>query len=257
MSTTEGHSVNDLAKVYHYPVNVNGSWVLRMPSHRAIQYMQDPAGGWERERLAAMRDTIRPDSVVYDVGSEQGDFTALISSWCHEGSVVAVEPNPWVWPCIKAIFDENDLTPPAATYVGFVGADPLIPSNPDGLRRGFFHEWPDCARGVIDPAAGFAHMAQEQDRIPTTTIDALVSKTGLIPDVITMDTEGSEWHVLRGATRTLTVHRPTVFVSVHEDFLRDMYGQTPEDVHTLMAKAGYNAELLAVDHEAHWRYTPR
>lgn len=257
MSTTEGHSVNDLAKVYHYPVNVNGSWVLRMPSHRAIQYMQDPISGWERERLAAMHEVIRPDSVVMDIGAEQGDMTALLASWAHTGALVAIEPNPWVWPCIKAIFDENDLTPPAATYVGFVGADPLIPSNPDGLRRGFFHEWPDCARGVIDPAAGFAHMAQEQDRIPTTTIDALVSKTGLIPDVITMDTEGSEWHVLRGATRTLTVHRPTVFVSVHEDFLRDMYGQTPEDVHTLMAKAGYNAELLAVDHEAHWRYTPR
>lgn len=246
-----------LSKVYFYPTVVNDTWTIRLPSHRAIQYMQDPAGGWERERLAAMRDTIRPDSVVYDVGSEQGDFTALISSWCHEGSVVAVEPNPWVWPCIKAIFDENDLTPPVATYVGFVGSNTTIPTNPDGIRRGFFRGWPDCATGIIDPAAGFAHMAQEQDRVPTTTVDELVRRTGQVPDVLTMDVEGSEWYVLRGATKTLAKHRPTVFVSIHEVFLRDMYGQSPADVLHLMDKAGYDGTHLATDHEAHWRFDPR
>ena len=247
---------NDLAKTYFYPTRINDTWTMRLPSHRAIQYLQDSAG-WEVERLAAMHATIKATDTVFDIGSEQGDMTGLIAQWTPEGHVVAIEPNPWVWPCIKAIFDENNLTPPAATYVGFVGSDPTVPTNPDGIRRGFFRGWPECAIGVIDPAAGFAHMAQEQDRVPTTTVDALVAKTGLAPNVITMDTEGSEWHVLRGATRTLAQHRPIVFVSVHPEFLRDLYGQTPEDVHHLMDKAGYDAELLAVDHEEHWMYTAR
>lgn len=247
---------NDLAKTYHYPTRVNDTWTIRLPSHRAIQYLQDSTG-WERERLAAMHDTIKASDVVYDIGAEQGDMTGLLASWAFSGAVVAIEPNPWVWPCIKAIFDENDLTPPAATYVGFVGANDTVPTNPDGIRRGFFRGWPDCATGVIDPAAGFAHMAQEQDRVPTTTVDGLVSKTGLIPNVLTMDVEGSEWFVLRGATRTLAVHRPVVFVSVHEAFLRDFYGQCPDDVHRLMAKHGYAGEHLATDHEAHWKFTPR
>ena len=249
---------NDLAKTYFWPTRINDTFTMRLPSHRAIQYMNPDGGGkWEAERLAAMHATIKPSDVVYDIGAEQGDMSALLASWAFSGALVAIEPNPWVWPCIKAIFDENDLTPPAATYVGFVGSDPMVPTNPDGIRRGFFRGWPDCATGVIDPAAGFAHMAQEQDRVPTTTVDALVAKTGLVPNVITMDTEGSEWHVLRGAQRTLVQHRPTVFVSVHDEFLADLYGQTPEDVLHLMGKAGYDAELLAVDHEEHWRYTPR
>ena len=247
---------NDLAKTYFYPTRVNDTWTMRLPSHRAIQYLQDPTG-WEVERLAAMHDTIKPSDVVYDIGAEQGDMTALLSSWAHTGALVAVEPNPWVWPCIKAIFDENDLTPLAATYVGFVGSNQAIPTNPDGIRRGFFRGWPDCATGIVDPAAGFAHLAQEQDRVPTTTVDALVRQTGLVPDVITMDTEGSEWHVLRGASKTLAQHRPTVFVSVHPEFLKDLYGQTAADVHQLMTKAGYDRELLAVDHEEHFVYTPR
>lgn len=249
---------NELAKVYFHPTMVNGSWVIRLPSHRALQYLRPETGGkWEAERLAAMHATIRPDSVVYDVGAESGDFTGLIASWAHEGAVVAVEPNPWVWPCIRAIFEENDLTPPAASFVGFCGAEPMVPTNPDGIRRGAFTGWPDCSAGVIDPAAGFAHMAQEQDRVPTTTIDALVARTGLVPDVITMDVEGSEWFVLKGAARTLAEHRPTVFVSVHPEFLNDFFGQTPAEVHRLMAKAGYDRDLLAVDHEEHYRYTPR
>lgn len=248
---------NDLAKPYYYPTNINGSWVMRLPSHRAIQYMQDPADGWERERLAAMHETIKPSDVVYDIGAEQGDMTALLASWAHTGGLVAIEPNPWVWPCIKAIFDENDLTPPVATFVGFCGGEAKAPTIGDGVRRGFFRGWPDCASGVIDPAAGFAHLAQEQDVVPTTTLDALVARTGLVPDVVTMDVEGAEWFVLKGATRTLAVHRPTVFVSVHPEFLADFFGQCPADVDRLMARAGYVGEHLATDHEVHMRYVPR
>lgn len=250
--------MNDLAKVYWHPTTMNDRWVVRLPSHRAIQWMRPEGGGkWEAERIAAMHAAIRPSDVVWDVGAEQGDITALLASWVPEGAVVAIEPNPWVWPCIRAIFEENDYAAPVASYVGFCGAAPTVPTNPDGIRRGFFHGWPDCSVGVIDPAAGFAHLAEEQDRVPTTTIDALVARTGRAPDVITMDVEGSEWFALEGATRTLAEHRPTVFVSVHEAFLREFFGQTAGDVHRLMARAGYDAELLAVDHEAHWRYTPR
>lgn len=247
---------NDLARTYHYPTRLNGRWTIRLPSHRAIQWLQDPAG-WEVERIAAMADTIRPGHTVWDIGAEQGDITALLASWVPEGTLVAVEPNPWVWPCIRAIFDENDLTPPVATYVGFVGSKPMVPTNPDGIRRGFFRGWPECATGIIDPAAGFAHLAQEQDRVPTTTVDELVKRTGLVPDVVTMDVEGSEWFVLRGATLTLARHRPVVFVSIHEQFMADFFGQSPADVHHLMDRAGYVGSHLATDHEAHWMFTPR
>lgn len=248
--------MNDLAKLYFHPTTVNGAWTLRLPSHRAIQYLQDPAG-WETERLAAMHATVRPSDVVYDIGAEQGDMTALFALWAHEGAVMAAEPNPWVWPCIRSIFDENDLTAPVGTYVGFVGGQPTTPTNPDGVRRGFFRGWPDCADGVVDPGAGFAHMAQEQDRVPTITLDDLVRRTGRPPDVITMDVEGSEWFALKGASATLARHRPTVFVSVHEQFLADFFGQSSADVMRLMARAGYRGEHLATDHEAHWMFTPK
>lgn len=218
-----------------------------------------PEGGgkWEEERLAAMHAVIRPTDCVWDIGAEQGDMTALCASWVPQGSVVAVEPNPWVWPCIRAIFEENDLPAPVETFVGFCGEKRTRPTNPDGVRRGGFQGWPDCSVGVIDPAAGFAHMAEEQDRVPTTTVDLMVSSGAPAPDVITMDVEGSEWFVLKGAMRTLVTSRPTVFVSVHEAFLREFFGQTTGDVHRLMAKADYDRDLLIVDHEAHWVYTPR
>lgn len=49
-----------------------------------------------------------------------------------------------------------------------------------------------------------------------------------------------------------------VLPSIHPPYtwtcLQSMH---PADVLRLMAKAGYDAEHLATDHEAHWRFSPR
>ena len=79
---------NDLAKTYFYPTRINDTWTMRLPSHRALQYIRPEGGGkWELERLAAMHDTIKPSDVVYDIGAEQGDMTALFAQWAPEGAL--------------------------------------------------------------------------------------------------------------------------------------------------------------------------
>lgn len=240
---------NTDAYVYWYPTRINDTWTMRLPSHRAIQYMRPEGGGkWEAERLAAMHAVIKPTDTVYDIGAEQGDMSALIASWVPDGAVVLVEPNPLVWPCIQAIFEENGLREPVATFTGFCAShEELAHPNPSA-------GWPQCANGVIDPAAGFAHLAEQRD-IKRTTVDYL-TRTAPPPDVITMDVEGAELQVLKGAAKTLAKRRPHVFVSVHPDFMAHHFGQCPQDVHDLMASHGYTAELLAVDHEEHWHYKP-
>lgn len=237
--------MNVPAWAYFYPTQINDLGVIRLPSHRAIQYMNGP---WEAERLAAITSVLKPTDVVYDIGAEQGDMTAWFASRVPEGAVVAVEPNPLVWPCIRATFEENGLAEPVATYVGFCAShEELAHPNPAA-------GWPTCANGTIDPAAGFAHLAEQRD-IKRTTVDYL-TRTAPPPNVITMDVEGAELQVLKGASRTLVKHRPEVFVSVHPEFMAHHFDQTPQDVHDLMAGHGYTAELLAVDHEHHYWYHP-
>lgn len=229
-----------LSEVYFHPTDIHGH-TLRLPSHRAIQWLRDP--GFERERIRTMAQVIKPTDIVFDIGAEQGDMSALFASWVPDGGVVLVEPNPLVWPCIRATFEENDLADRVLSFwLGFMGAE---------MKPGDVGLVPD----VIDPAAGFLHLAEDEG--VTQTVDWL-ARTGVNrwPDVITVDVEGAELEVLKGAVLTLKQARPEVFVSVHPRFLAHHFGQRPADVLSFLEGYGYRCQLLAADHELHYWATP-
>ena len=234
------------------PTTINERWTLLLPEHRAAR-TEWPV--WEKERLAAMSDCIRPGDVVYDIGAEEGDFPCLWASW--GASVVLVEPNPRVWPNIKAIFEANQLDGRVlGVWVGFAG-DPSTErfsvswweehcARPDGDL------WPKCAYGPGIGDHGFLGLPERPD-CPSTTIDFMALHYGA-PTVITIDVEGAELTVLRGANRALTENRPRVFVSVHQDlpFIDEKYpGDTEERVFEYMEALGYTGTRLALDHELH------
>jgi FkbM family methyltransferase len=63
-----------------------------------------------------------------------------------------------------------------------------------------------------DPAA-----ASEAVRVEVETVDGLVASGRIpAPDIIKMDVEGAEVGVVRGAATTLSTHRPTLLVEVHD-----------------------------------------
>lgn len=237
------------------PTVINERWTLLLPSHRA-ERAEWPH--WERDRTAAVVATIEALSerlvrrpVVFDIGAEEGDLPGL---WSYVGADLCLfEPNYRVWPNIRAIFEANDLDPPLRCWVGFAGDvdeyDFAVP----------FTSWPECAYGDVIGDHGFCHLWERPD-IPKVTIDSFVIGTGIRPDVINMDVEGSEGRVLAGAGQTLLNARPVVFVSVHPPFMESMfdkYGDTPESLHAFMDGCGYDAVHLVTDHEEHWRFDPR
>lgn len=229
-------------------VKVNGRWPLLLPAHRAAR---PEWPWWEATRLAAMRSVIGPDSVVLDVGAEEGDFPALYATW--GATVMMAEPNPRVWPNIAAIWKANHLEPPLWTWPGFLGA----PEDDRGATQPtwFVRTWPEQANGEVIGDHGFCQLYERPDR-PSVTVDDVVLKVAA-PTVITMDVEGSELRVLEGAARTLELTMPDVFVSIHPEFMAEHYA-TPDGVQVVrdfMADHQYPYEshrFLAIDHEHHW-----
>lgn len=224
---------------------INGRWPLLLPEHRALR---PEWPWWEATRLAAMATVIGPGSVVWDVGAEEGDFPALWASW--GAGVVLAEPNPKVWPNIRAIFEGNGFEP-RACWPGFFG-------DSHSHQISEYHgraAWPECAFGPVIGDHGFCQLGERPD-IPMTTVD-LLARFAPPPTVLTMDVEGSELHVLRGAAATLTEHRPDVFVSIHPEFMAHHYG-VPDGVAAVrgfMADVGYPLDdhrFLCIDHEHHW-----
>lgn len=242
---------------------INGRWRLWLPEHRAARPEWET--GWERERLDSMHEHLTEwrgwnhledrNPVIVDVGVEEGDLTALYSQWGCD--VVMVEPNPRVWPNVRAIWEANGLRAPLAWWVGFAG-DVATKGRMDFGQHWARAEdgWPVCAHGPVIGDHAFLHLAQHADMVPTVVLDEWRDWP---VDAITMDVEGSELTVLRGAERILVEDRPLVWVSVHTDqqWMDENYPLDGRDaVVEHMADRGYVGTLLAIDHEEHWLFEP-
>jgi len=227
-------------------VTINQRWMLTLPDHRARGDWWDH---WEEERLASMAEHLNEFDLIAYIGAEQGDMPALCASWgC---ATVLVEPVGKVWPGIRATFEANGLPLPWATFAGFAGA-----------TDHFAHEhlverwWPPEAEGPVSDVEGFANLCERPD-LPVITLNTIRSVVGPL-SAISIDVEGSELEVLRGAAAAvLTKDRPKVWVSIHPDFMHDMYDQEPWEVHSLMESHGYVGTLLADVHEQHWYFEPK
>lgn len=237
---------------------INGRWTLKLPEHRAArpQWLIEN-GGWEPERLAAMCEVIKPGMVVFDVGAEEGDMPALWASWGAE--VVLFEPNPRVIPNIRAIWEANELPAPRGVFAGFAAkVTNLTPPQLESIFKESPRDgWPACAFGEVIGDHGFRNVCERFHDTPQITIDDYCASHSVYPDVLTMDVEGAELEVLKGAAGVLSDRHPLVFASLHPAFIQDMYGQTVDDVHNFMDDLGYSGTFLAEDHEQHYLYQQR
>lgn len=239
---------------------INGRWLLRLPEHRAAR---PEWPWWEAQRLACEHIAIRAMRragyfpTVVSVGAEEGDFPALYALW--GGWVVMIEPNPKVWPNIRAIFEANNLTDSVLGWmVGFAG-DHHRPQrrgweNPFASGADNTDTWPDCAAGEVIGDHGFLNVA-ERDDVPMARLDSIIG-TDHPCDVVSIDVEGAEVVVVRGMDLLLTNQRPVVFVSWHESFAAEMYDATFADLVAPFDAADYHRRFICQDHEAHWVFTP-
>lgn len=227
---------------------LNGKHELNLPEERQKQWQTwaDRGTNWEEERIDSIMGFLDKSDLIFDIGSERGDFPAL---WSTRGArVVMVEPSDRFWPEIRETWNLNNNGTPLGMYVGFCGPQ-------QRGSRGNPSLWPPEAMGEYHPDPGFYRIVDYPDA-PIFTIDELTETFGA-PDAISMDIEGAELQALRGGTHTFLEHRcPAVWVSVHPDFM-PQFNDTKENLLLFMDQMKYSAELLAVDHEEHWLFTPR
>lgn len=223
---------------------LNGSYRIILPKHRADRPEWYTEEGWEKARLEELYSTIKmqKNPVVYYVGAEEGEMCALAAMW--GAKVLMFEPNEKVMPNIRAIWEANGLDMTDYFYPGFAGNE--VKGSQDLIPV-------ESIQGEVIHDHGFKELRDPGD-IPITTIDAMVNKTDIIPTIITMDVEGSEWEVLQGAEKTLEEHKPTILLSLHPEFLIDQYGKYSREVRTWIINKGYKETFIDWQHEAHFIY---
>ena len=138
---------------------------------------------------------------VFDIGASYGLHSLLLLA--HGVRVISFEPNPACHEFLKRLENLNGLQfSVEGTAVG----------STDGTAELCF---PDTNTwlGSIDPNR-IRDLSREHElrcvKVPCISLDSYVRKSGLVPDVIKLDTEGSELQILEGASNTLESGKPTL-----------------------------------------------
>lgn len=240
---------------------LNGQYEIIIPKHRADRPEWHTDEGWEKKRLKSMQYNLycpNPDlreETIYYVGAEEGEMAALCQIW--GAKVVMFEPNPKAWSHIRAIWEANQLKKPLAIFPGFASniTKKAVKSDFTDLLKLGEDGWPLCSNEEMEAAHGFKELAVEGDYFDQITIDDFTESTRIIPTAISLDVEGSEWQVLRGAKTCLETFHPKIWLSAHAEFMYRIYGEYLADLRTWIINLGYKEELLDYPmHECHFYY---
>jgi FkbM family methyltransferase len=228
---------------------VAGKYHVKMPHHLSLHERWDV---WERERFASMESNLRPGDILFDIGAETGEMSAIYAQFVGAENMVLFESNPDNWQTIYATWQANGLAKPKATFCGLVSNRHTPDADFDTEQ---YAGWPKVAfTGRVFTHRAFRYIHEHANTTPQISIDEFVATREIIPRAITMDCEGGEIRILKGAVGTLEKHRPLCWASLHDDTALLNYNSTLQEVHDFMASMGYVGTLLADDHEAHWFY---
>lgn len=168
----------------------------------------------ERGRLVA-------GARVFEIGAHQGVVAMILGKLVGAtGQVIAVEATPHNFSIATKNVTLNGLSQVRVLHAA--GAD-----TPGVLQ------FSPRMNGHV-AAAGEASVD-----VRALTVDELTAEHGA-PQVLFVDVEGYELHVLRGAERTLREHRPDLFVEIHMGEGLERFG----DAHDLLALIPDGYEVL-------------
>jgi FkbM family methyltransferase len=200
----------------------------RYGRHDLTVRLADPLGeGWyDRdwpplpEIELALTSRLRPGSVVFDLGAHQGVVAMMLA---HEvganGRVVAVEANAHNVSLARANCETNRLPQVVVEHAAVADVPGTVRFN-EGLN------------GSVDDGGGWG-----SHEVTALTVDGLAERYGA-PDVLMIDVEGFECHVLRGATATLA-RRPDCCVEVHGGCGLEGFGGSIETVFEQLGPGNY------------------
>jgi FkbM family methyltransferase len=178
---------------------------------------------FEAKDLESLREFVRPDSTVVDVGANIGFFTIHFARWVgSRGCVLAIEPEIHNLETLrKRVAREHgsarvELVEGAAAEIDapvFLVVNPIHPGD---------HRLGD--EGV--PVNGYA-------------IDNLLSERGLTDvSLIKIDVQGAEFRALKGAEQTLRSAQPILFIEIDDAALTEA-GSSIEEISGYLSALGY------------------
>jgi FkbM family methyltransferase len=232
-------------------------------AHRTGDVLADKmqmCGHWDLRNLVLAAEFCAPGGRIIEIGANTGTETVGFAMIVGEsGSVIAFEPEPQLLSILRRNVELNgfkNVSVVAAAVSDRNGLARFIPPDASG-NSGLGHVTADgVGRGdVVD--------------VPAITLDSLGSEYAAA-SFVTIDVEGHEIAVLRGAKRYLRQYRPMLVLEASSKHLK-REGQSLDDVMAELSDLQYEAfeirRLFGVrpvtlsacfdNYESNWLCTPK
>ena len=210
---------------------------------------------YEPRRCESMEQHLKKGDVLFDIGVSDGWLSAIYAQYVGAENMCMFEPTWQVWPNIKAIWEANNLPNPRSAFYGFVSDKTQLvpPEATDSFQ--YKDGWPVSAYwNDLMEEMTFRSLVSTSNAIPQTTIDDFVARTEIVPKGISIDVEGAEFLVLKGAKQTLVKHKPWIWLSLHDinGAITYDFNSSKEEVMAYLQDCNYKATWLEDYGDSHW-----
>lgn len=184
---------------------------------------------WEFNLANFVVNFLEPGDTFVDVGAHVGYYASLATALVGKtGTVIAIEPTPRTFESMKRNLDHF----PRATVLNqaLSDRDGVLTFYDYGRTYSAFNSF------TMRESLGNTKLEPDEIQIPTTTLDAILSKPATGTVFIKIDAEGAESAILRGASNTLANLRPVISIEVggYED-----WDKSTEDALKLLKDSNY------------------
>lgn len=219
----------------------NGCYHVRTADNRQMRFRRNPYLAFYQVTAGYLRDSAWPlteGMSVIDAGACDGEF-ALYSSRCvgRTGRVLALEPDPASFRCLRETFDLNGGVPPNVELL------------PVGLWK---HTSELAFSGGLHLASQLLEAADDTTghsrsiSIPVLSLPDLVSRYGLTRlDFVKMDIEGAEIEAIEGAGSVLSILKPRFAIASYH---RRNGRPTADKLEQMFRESGYDSTTGFPEH---------
>jgi FkbM family methyltransferase len=208
----EGLEISDSAERLNTMVEEFQKRFAQIDKPREDCWWFEGGGAGAQAARAALRGVVRPGQTVFDVGAHVGGFSRLASRLVGpNGRVCAFEVSPRILPLLSANLARQNAWN-TTVYAAAVHERSL--QQIDLYHSRYLND--RVVKSDYEKPTGVS-------KVTTLSLDDFVETTGFAPDILKIDVEDAEWHVIRGGAETIKAHKPTVILdnsSTNPDYLK-------------------------------------